>query len=283
MRVRDGRGRTHLVIVRRRVRQRRDAHERAVAVGALALAAAPLGERGPRRVADVERVAVGRVGALVQPRLEAPPHVADVHAPAHADAVAQGEHQGRVIGERAGQLPVRPARRHARALERPAALKLVGNAQRVTHRRAVHGIAQREERRPHARGDVALADQLAALAPPHDRIRKRHSLARLLHDDVGLRPDRLVVAIRAELERVLVLRELAHPRIVPQRHLDSLLERNHLVHLRASDSINPIDTARRTTGHAPAVPARTSSLSLTVADYIGSYSLGVHDMGHGIA
>ena len=134
-------------------RHRQDPHERSVAE--------PVGQDAPRLLggdARVERVdgrpggvpdveapvAVGRVGALVEPAPDPPALVGRVEPDAGASTVAvrgherieQGEHEGAVVAPRAGGLAVGASSPEDDLADRLRRAELVGHAQGVAHEMA---------------------------------------------------------------------------------------------------------------------------------------------------
>lgn len=112
--------------------ERRDAHEAAVALRALARGAAAGADGGRAGEAAVEHLAVRRVGAGVEPVAVAGEQIGRVDPPIVLDErVERGERHGRVVRPCARRPVMRAMAGHAVAMERPAPLELVRDAERV--------------------------------------------------------------------------------------------------------------------------------------------------------
>ena len=112
--------------------ERRDAHEAAVALRALARRAAAGADGRRAGEAAVEHLAVWRVGAGVEPIAVAGEQIGRVDVPAVLDErMERGKRHGRVVRPCARRPVMRAMAGHAVAMERPAPLELVRDAERV--------------------------------------------------------------------------------------------------------------------------------------------------------
>lgn len=118
---------SYLVIGRIRERQRQDAHERAVPIVALAVAAITSGKRPSGRTANVKQ-AIDCVLARPVLALETPTHVTRIDVSKLADAVACRERHRRVAAPRASRLSMSPVTDHTSALKGASRAKLVGHS-----------------------------------------------------------------------------------------------------------------------------------------------------------
>ena len=121
-------------------RQGSDAHERSVAVVALA-GASFAGVQGAGGRAAVIENAVDRILATGNPAYELVAHVRGVDVPELPNRVAGSKCHRCVVAPGAGGLPMRAVADHVRAFERAAAPELVGNAQRVADGEPIDAVA----------------------------------------------------------------------------------------------------------------------------------------------
>lgn len=121
-------------------RQGRDAHERAVAVVALA-GASFAGVQGAGGCAAIIENAVNRILATGNSAYELVAHVRGADVPELPNRVAGGKRHRRVVAPGAGGLPMRAVADHVGAFERAARHKLVWNAQRVANGKPVDTVA----------------------------------------------------------------------------------------------------------------------------------------------
>lgn len=122
-------------------RQGRDAHERSVAVVALA-GASFAGVQGASGGAAVIENAVDRILTTGNPAYELVAHVRGVDVPKFPNRVAGSKRHGRVIAPGAGGLLVCAVADHVGAFERATRPELVGNAQRVADGEPIDAVAQ---------------------------------------------------------------------------------------------------------------------------------------------
>ena len=141
MSVGDCRDLTDFFVCRIGERQGRDAHERAVAVVALA-GASFAGVQGAGGRAAVIENAVDCILVTGNPADELVAHVRGVDVPELPNRVTGSKHHGRVVAPGAVGLPMRAVADHVRAFERAAGPKLVRNAQRVADGKPIDAVAQ---------------------------------------------------------------------------------------------------------------------------------------------
>ena len=122
------------------VNARGDAHERSVAIVALA-GATFAGVQGAGGRTTVIENAVNRILATGNPAYELVAHVCGVDMPELPNRVAGGKRHRCVVAPSAGGLPMRAVADHVRAFERAAGPELVGNAQRVADGKPVNTVA----------------------------------------------------------------------------------------------------------------------------------------------